>query len=339
MEALLIEEWLRDLDPVFVIDDASLSLVRERVKATAAEGGVASEIADRAVLVATELGRNHLRHARSGRIGVHVVRRGEHRGLELVAADRGPGLVDVATAIDAMPRAEGTLGVGIGAIRRLSSEVDFDIRLGEGMQVRARLFDRAAPRRREVGIYGRPHEEEKVSGDHARAHRKGDALVLSVCDGLGHGPLARDASVAAMQVFDERADDAPAHILEACHQALGATRGVVMAVCRVAEDTGTLATASAGNIDVQICTARSVRRIGGSSAVVGGRRGPPIKVRADLVPFTDGELVIVTTDGISSKMSIEDDVALVRAHPIVVAQRILERFGRANDDALVLVAR
>lgn len=339
MEALLIDEWLRDLDPVFVIDDASLSLVRERVKTAAAEGGVASEIADRAVLVATELGRNHLRHARSGRIAVRVVQRGEHHGLELVAVDRGPGLVDVATAIDALPRAEGTLGVGIGAIRRLSSEVDFDVRVGEGTQVRARLFDRATPRRREVGIYGRPHEEETVSGDHARVHRTGDTLVVSVSDGLGHGPLAREASVAAMQVFDERADGAPSHILEACHQALGATRGVVMAVCRVVEDTGTLETASAGNIDVQICGVRSVRRFGGSSVVVGGRRGPPIKVRTDRVPFANGELLVVTTDGISSKLSIDDDVALVRSHPIVVAQRIMERFARANDDALVLVAR
>lgn len=340
MEALLTEEWLRDLGPVFVIDDASLSVVRARIKEVAAEHGVATEIADRAALVATELGRNHLRHARAGRIAVRAVRRGPHSGLEIVAVDRGPGLADVATAIDASPRAAGTLGVGVGSVRRLSSEVDFDVRLGEGTHVRARLFDEAAPRRREVGIYGRPHEEERVSGDHARVHRSDDVLVLAVCDGLGHGPLAREASLAAMAVFDEQADQPPSRILEECHGRLGATRGVVMAVCRAAEDTGTLETSSVGNIDVQVCAPRAARRIGGSSAVVGGRRVTvPIRVRTERVPFTAGELVIMTTDGISSKLSVQDDFALIRSHPIVVAQRIMERFARKNDDALVLVAR
>ena len=340
MEALLTEEWLRDLAPVYVIDEASLSQVRERIKEVAAEHGVATEIVDRAALVATELGRNHLRHARAGRIAVRAVHRGEHRGLELVAVDRGTGLTDIAAAIDAMPRAVGTLGVGIGSVRRLSSEVDFDVRLGEGTHVRARLFDETAPRRREVGIYGRPHEEETVSGDHARFHRSDEALVLAVCDGLGHGPLARDASTAAMGVFDEYADEPPSRILEECHRRLGATRGVVMAVCRVAEDTNTLETSSVGNIDVQVCAPRAARRFGGISAVVGGRRGTvPMRVRTERVPFADGELVIVTTDGISSKLSVQDDLALVRSHPIVVAQRIMERFSRKNDDALVLVAR
>lgn len=339
MEALLIEEWLKGLDPVFVIDEASLTMVRDRTKQVAAEGGVAPEIADRAVLVATELGRNHLRHARAGRIAVRAIARREHRGLELVAVDRGAGLRDVAGAIDAPPRSEGTLGLGVGAVRRLSSEVDFDIRIGEGTHVRARLFDPAVPRRREVGIYGRPHEEETVSGDHARVHRAGDALVLSVCDGLGHGPLARDASVAAMQVFDELHDEPPSNILEDCHRRLGDTRGVVMGVCRVAEDAGTLEVSSAGNIDVQVCATRAVRRFGGSSAVVGGRRGTMIRVRTDRALLSEGELVILTTDGISSKLAIENELALIRLHPIVVAQRIMERFGRTNDDALVLVAR
>lgn len=339
MEALLIDEWLRGLDPVYVIDEASLSMVRERIRGVAADGGVASEITDRALLVATELGRNHLRHARAGRVAVRALGRGEHRGLEVVAVDRGAGLLDVAGAIDAPPRSGGTLGVGVGSIRRLSSEVDFDVRVGEGTHVRARLFDAAAPRRREVGIYGRPHEEETVSGDHARVHRGDEALVLAVCDGLGHGPLAREASAMAMEVFDERPDEPPTEILEECHRRLGATRGVVMVVCRIVEEMSTLEMSSVGNVDVQLCAGRTARRFGGSSAVVGGRRGAPIRTRAERAPFMLGELLIVTTDGISSKLSIDGDPALARAHPIVVAQRVVERFSRPNDDALVLVAR
>ncbi len=339
MEALLIDEWLRGLDPVFVIDEASLTLVRDRIKQVAAEHGVVGEIVDRAVLVATELGRNHLRHARSGRIAANVIQRGGHQGLELVAVDRGAGLVDVAGSIDALPRTEGTLGLGIGSIRRLSSEVDFDVRAGEGTGIRARLFDRTASRRREVGIFGTPHREERVSGDHARAHRVEGALVLAVCDGLGHGPLAREAAAAAMAIFDERPDDSPSGIIEKCHRRLADTRGVVMAICRLDEVTATMEVVVVGNIEVQVCAPRAVRRLGGVSAIVGGRGGPRLRLRTERVPVREDEVVIAATDGISSRLSVEQDFPLLRMHPAVIAQRIMERFARANDDALVLVAR
>jgi hypothetical protein len=45
------------------------------------------------------------------------------------------------------------------------------------------------------------------------------------------------------------------------------------------------------------------------------------------------------TDGIVTKATIENDALLLRAHPASIAQHILERFGRPNDDALVLVVR
>lgn len=339
MEALLIDEWLRGQDAVFVLDEASLTSVRDRVREAAAEAGASSAVADRAVVVATELGRNHLRHARAGRVAVSAIARGEHRGVEISAVDRGPGLKDVAAALDARPRSEGTLGVGIGSVRRLSSEVDIDVRVGEGTRVVARLFDDDAPRRPEVGIYGRPHEDETLSGDHACFFRSDGVLVLGVCDGLGHGPPAREASSVALSAFYERAADPPVAILEGCHEALGKTRGVVMAVSRIDEAAASVETASIGNIDVQICGPRTARRLGGSSAVLGGRRAPAAKPRSETVTLGRGELLVLTTDGISSKLAIEQDLALLREHPIVVAQRIMERFGRTNDDALVLVVR
>ena len=37
--------------------------------------------------------------------------------------------------------------------------------------------------------------------------------------------------------------------------------------------------------------------------------------------------------------ALEDEPALLREHPIVIAQYLVETFGRETDDALVLVAR
>lgn len=338
MEALLIEEWLRGLDPIFVLDEASLAVVRDRVRAVAADSGAPPGVADRAALVATEIGQNQLRHARAGRIAVRAAARGEHRGIEVVGADRGRGIADLAGALDAPPRTTGSLGVGVGSIRRLSSEVDFGVRLGEGMRVAARIFDREAPRRREVGVYGRPIGDETINGDHGGWVRVGDALLVSVCDGLGHGPPAREAADKAMRVFHARAGEEPAAILDACHAALAGTRGVVMAIARIDEASSRMDLVSVGNIDVQVCAPRTARRFGGSSAVVGAR-GTALRSRTESVTLGPSDVVVMTTDGISSRLSIEQDHALLYAHPGAIAAQILERHGKPNDDALVLVTR
>jgi negative regulator of sigma-B (phosphoserine phosphatase) len=205
----------------------------------------------------------------------------------------------------------------------------------------ARFFTDGAPRRREVGIYGRPHAEERVSGDHASICRPDDGgtLVLAVSDGLGHGPPAREASYVAMSAVYAHANESPDGVLRACERALGGTRGVVMAVSRIDEGSGSMQAASIGNVELQVCRPRDARRFGGSSAIVGGKGNRPVKPRTETVTLAPDDLVILSTDGISSKLSIEQDLALLREHPIVIAQRIMERFGKTTDDALVLVAR
>jgi anti-sigma regulatory factor (Ser/Thr protein kinase) len=340
VEALLADEWLRGVDATIVHDEASLTLVRARVREAGALGGVASDVVDRACLVATEIGTNHLRHAVGGRIAVRAITRDEHRGLEILGVDRGPGLRDLAAALDAWPRAGAeSLGVGVGSIRRMSTEVDFDVRLGEGTRILARLFPLEAPREREIGIYGRAIPGEAVSGDHASFHRVGERIVLAVCDGLGHGPAAREAAALAIRAFDEHASSPFSAIFDECHAALGASRGAVMALaCITAGAPPVLETAAVGNVEVQVCAPRTAKRIGASSAVLGSRSAAP-KPRTERVVLAKDALVVMATDGISSKLAIEEDLALLREHPGVVAQRIVERFARTNDDALVLVAR
>lgn len=313
-----------------ILDEASLSEARAQVRAL----DVDAALVDRALLIVSELGRNQLRHARDGSIESRAV----DGGIEVVATDSGPGIGDFAGSLDAAPRETGSLGVGFGSVRRLASSLDVDVRLGEGTLVRARVHVPDAPRRREVGIYGRAIAGERRSGDHAAFFRDRDLLMLAVCDGLGHGEPARIAADAAVASFRAGASREPAAVIEDCHAALGATRGAVMAVARIDETTGAMTLASAGNVDVQATAFRRLRRFGGSSAVVGGRPGP-LKVRTETVPLLADDVVIVTTDGITSKAIIEDDPLLLRAHPAAIAQRILERFARPNDDALVLVAR
>lgn len=342
VETLLIDEWLGGLDSnatLPILDQASVSLVRQRIR----ELDAPKNAIDRACLVASEIGTNQLRHAHAGYVALRSIERDGAKGIEITGVDRGSGIEDVGAALDASLRREGSLGVGIGSIRRLSSEVDFDIRMTEGTRIVARVFDDddslPVPRRREIGIYGRPFPGERTSGDHASFHRTTRELVVGVCDGLGHGAPARVASVAAVNVFDQRPSAAIDETMHVIHQALPGTRGVVMALARLSEDEGTLETCSVGNIDGQICGPRKAKRISGTSAVLGARSAGPLKPRVERMAFPREELFLLASDGISSRVSIEEDLDLLRMHPIAIAEHIVRQFGRATDDALVLVVR
>lgn len=338
MEALLVDEWVERGTAIEIIDGASVALARERVRELGREYRLPLEVIEPMVLVASELGHNQLAHARGGRIAVHAVEREGAGGLEIVAADRGAGILDPTTAFEGRPRASGSLGVGLASACDLAFEVDADVRLGEGTCIWARKFAGEVTRRRQVGIMGRPHPEERRSGDHAWFRRAGTELTVGVCDGLGHGAPAREASSAAFTAFRAAVDRSPAEILEVSHAALHRTRGVVMAVARIDERTGAFELASVGNVGAHVYGFRTGRRFGGSSFVLGSPQRVR-KIREETSTIDAHETLVMFTDGVTARLALEDELDLFRRHPLVAAHQILERFARDDDDVLVLVAR
>jgi anti-sigma regulatory factor (Ser/Thr protein kinase) len=337
MEALLIDEWLDDDAVLFIYDDASVSIARERVRELGREAELPTEVVESLVVVASELARNQLVHASGGRMAVRHVTRAGVRGLEIAAADRGGGILDPRTALEGRPRASGSLGVGLASVSELAFELDFDSRVGEGTCIWARKFAGSVPRRRQVGIYGRPHVGEPRSGDHGCFFRGETYLTVGVCDGLGHGALARAASSVALETFRESAERSPLEVIEACHQSLHRTRGAVMAVARVEEDAERIELASVGNIGTHVCGLRTCRRFCGSSFVLGAPQRVR-KVHSETTPLARRELLVMFTDGVTSRLALEDELELLREHPVVIAQEVVRRFAREDDDALVLVA-
>src|SRR6266849_2822208 len=116
MVALLVHEWLAGVEPIAVIDEASVAVVRERVRREGAALGFPEATLARIVNVASELGHNQIAHAPGG-----------------LAADHGPGLADPTQALKGEPRPIATgpdgrssLGVGLAASLELADEIDFD---------------------------------------------------------------------------------------------------------------------------------------------------------------------------------------------------------------------
>jgi serine/threonine-protein kinase RsbT len=88
----------------------------------------------------SELARNIIEYAKHGEVTLTVASKGSRSGIQILAQDRGPGIRDVAKALqDGYSTGKG-LGLGLPGVRRLMDELDVDSGPGRGTRVTARKW-------------------------------------------------------------------------------------------------------------------------------------------------------------------------------------------------------
>jgi phosphoserine phosphatase RsbX len=186
----------------------------------------------------------------------------------------------------------------------------------------------------ERGVAEMTHEGEGRSGDVAVFAPCRRGALVAVIDGLGHGGLAADAAEAAAAVVRERVDDPPHDLLEACHRELRATRGAVMTLAWFDLDGGSLEWTGVGNVEARLIRADARPD---SPVVLGGVVGMNLpRARLTTVVLQPGDTIVLATDGVAADFSESIDPG-ARAQQI--ADRVIERYGKGTDDALVAVVR
>ena len=91
----------------------------------------------------SELARNITTYAGEGEVSLRVLENSGRQGIEVVAADEGPGIDNVELAMqDGFTTGNG-LGLGLPGTRRLVDEFDLRTSLGSGTSVRLVKWSRA----------------------------------------------------------------------------------------------------------------------------------------------------------------------------------------------------
>ena len=301
--------------------------------------------AERAAIVITEAGTNLLKHAQGGQI---VLRQIEAQNgssgsagaatLEILALDRGPGMVNVEESMRDGHSTSGTSGSGLGAIGRLSSYSEIYSLPGRGTAVLARIASpRVKPHPAPLGAIQFPYPGEDVCGDDWGVVSEGSQQTFLLADGLGHGVDAARAARAAVDVLYARPHLATEALLAAVHEALRSTRGAAVSVAQILPEQGIVRFSGLGNVSGTVfspdCPPRRMVSTNGTAGLQARH------IREFTYPWTPGSILVMCSDGIGTHWDLSDYPGLIHHDPAIVAGVIFREQVRGNDDATVLAAR
>jgi serine/threonine-protein kinase RsbT len=109
--------------------------LRKAVRERAVAAGFSLVEQTKIVTAASELGRNTIQYGGGGRATIQAVSNGTRRGLRLEFVDQGPGIKDIALALQDGYTTGGGLGLGLSGAKRLCDEFEIDSEPGKGTRV------------------------------------------------------------------------------------------------------------------------------------------------------------------------------------------------------------
>ncbi len=296
--------------------------------------------AGRAALVVTEAATNITRHAGRGEILLRRIAMDTSAGIEIIALDNGPGMTNVAECMKDGFSTAGSLGVGLGAISRMSTTYDILSIPGKGTALLSRIEvgPRRSPEPRlECSAVCVPIRNQEVSGDAWAIDETPDRSRIFVVDGLGHGLHAFDAAQEALRSFHRMSGEGPEASLRGLEKDLRGTRGAVALAVDISWPEREMRYAGIGNIFGMLIPP------GGKGSGLVSHHGALGRVTRRFQefrhPWPQKALLVVHSDGLSSRWDLAAYPGLDQRDPSLIAGVLYRDFHNRNDDVVVLVCR
>ncbi len=293
-------------------------------------GCAAADTAQLALIVA-ELARNlglHTTHG--GDLLLRLLRKDPYE-FELLSVDRGPGRANFYACLSDGYSTSGTAGTGLGAVQRASSVFDFYSQHGTGTALLSQLG--ASRAKTGLGVVNVPKKGETECGDsfgHRELSRGRNRLMIA--DGLGHGPLAAEASLLAISIFEAGEARELPMLLEEMHSAMRATRGAAVAIAEIDPAAGCVRYAGVGNIAGVVLSDVKASHMVSLNGTVGATLP---RVREFTYPWTPGSMLVMNSDGLKTQWRLDRYAGLLERHPALIAGILFRDFSRQTDDTTV----
>jgi anti-sigma regulatory factor (Ser/Thr protein kinase) len=324
----------QDMRWLQVEDISAVGACRNAALAMAGRLRFPSARADKLALAVTEAASNLHKHARAGSLLLCVNRDADAPGIQLVTIDAGPGVRDVGAAMRDGHSTAGTLGIGLGAIRRLADFSDMYSMPGHGTALVARFWPEPGPAAVRYAGLIRPMTGETECGDAFGVVEADDTVTAVLCDGLGHGPLAAAASAQALAAVLDEPPAEPAALLERAHRRMSGTRGGAVGIVQLSGQTARFA--GLGNVAASILSAGSRKSMLSVPGIAGYQARTFRQFDYQVPP---GAAIILHSDGLSSRWQVDALPGVDTRDPLLIAAVLLAEAGIHRDDAGVLVLK
>jgi serine/threonine-protein kinase RsbT len=113
---------------------------RQEGRAVATRAGFSSSNITIIATAISEVARNIVEYAREGEVAITLIDHQDRRGVEIVVADEGPGIADVATVMRDGYSTGQRSGIGLPGARRLMDEFEIESVSGKGTTVRMKKW-------------------------------------------------------------------------------------------------------------------------------------------------------------------------------------------------------
>lgn len=325
-----------------VIDRSYVSIIKRDVRAMAGRIGFSTGRMGELDIIIAELTSNLVKYAQAGELLVRDIPSRTNPGIELISADSGPGMVDPARMMTDGLSTGGSLGQGLGAIRRLADLFQLYSLPGRGTIGLVRVFQKpltspvVAPAAAAQALLV-SKVDQTPCGDGFYCKLTTSSLRLFLGDGLGHGLPAHQAVEQATRTMAQQCDNSPAAWLTAIHRAAVGTRGLVgtAAVFNFASRKWTVC--GVGNIQTQLCGGSYTKRYAAQNGILGYNM--PRTLQEHTLPYEPGQCLVMVSDGIQTRWNPARYPNVSRCDPMVLAAAIYKEYSRQTDDMSVAVAR
>lgn len=336
---------------ISIVESYSVSIARRKITEIAKEIGFDEKAVEEISIVVTELGVNLLDHfAINGKIICSYIKEGQKEGIQVESIDEGPGIADIEAMMEDGVSSSGSLGIGLGAVRRLMSDLKINSTTEEqkkfnnqriGTKIITKKFlplkqhdTYKLIRETRYGIFTRSKIGENINGDNYFIRHFEDRSLISVIDGLGHGKDASIASKKAVIYLNENYYKELEDIIRELHVFLKHTRGVAISLALINETDGTLDYLGIGNVMTKVFNSpHPIRPINYNGTV--GKALRSFKTLS--YSWRVGNIIIMTSDGISSRYDVEDGQISLNQHPMLIAKKIFDTYNKKHDDATIIV--
>ena len=323
--------------------DSHVTDVRINIRRMCEEYGFSPHSLGEIDLISTEMATNLIKHdALLGKIRYRII--DADTGcpvLELISEDEGPGIDSPEDAVeDGYTSVIGSMGVGLGSIKRLSDAFEMDTS-SSGTTITIRKNSAgdqiSTSSSLRISVLTRPHPLENVCGDGFVIKRFHQGACIAVIDGLGHGIHARDAAACAEKyiVGNFSPEQSLDSLLNGLGNTLRRTRGAVASICVIDEGKGEMRYAGVGDVTIHVYPKEDHISFQNVPGILGMHQA---RINLQQNKWQSGRTVIVMhSDGISSSIKQED--VMKDEPPVEIAHAIMKDYWGKNDDATVVVVR